>query len=222
MWHSNAVETDRHSRAWRYSLCVSIVLHIAIVVGIAGWSVARSLRLTFQNQFLESVLDVTYTRMQPAAPGEQAPDIVDSLIGSIPSRLDQALKLDVSERTKRLRKGMLDLSQVRESSMIEIADLFDTDDRAYQPVVPPPSGPFDFDSQIPYSMKKLNDGGFAVVLLDKDGRTTDITHSKEEVTEDMKAAYEIFKMMETVPAFRKLYMRFAAQYLPKLKGVIDE
>jgi hypothetical protein len=217
-----AVDTGKHSRAWRLSLCASLLIHLAAATALAVWSVARSIRLTFRRTILSNALEVTYTKIRGRGPGEGAPDIVDNLLASIPERLESVKKMKPEERAKKMRKGIKDMSKVRESSLNEMADLFAAEDRAYEPVVPPPAGPFDFDSQIPYSMKKTDDGGFSVVLLDKDGRTLAVTHPKEEVTEDLKTAYEVFQMMEQMPAFKKLYMRFAAQYLPQMKGEEDE
>jgi hypothetical protein len=214
-----AADVGRQSRAWRFSLCVSVLIHFTAVSGLTAWSTLKSLRFSFRRPAAGNMLEVTYTKVKQRGPGEAAPDIVDTLIGSIPERLEQAMGMKPEERAKRMRKGLKDIMTVEESSLNEIADLFGAaQDRAYEPVVPPPPGPFVVGTEIPYSMKKTDDGGFSVVLLDKDGRTMTIVHSKEEVTEDLKSAYEVFQMMEQMPALKNLYMRFAAQYLPQLKG----
>ncbi|MCH7653370.1 MAG: hypothetical protein IIB14_06795 [Chloroflexi bacterium] len=58
-----------------------------------------------------------------------------------------------------------------------------------------------------------------MVLVDRDGRTIEAVFTAEEVTEDLNAAYEIFKMMDEMPALRKIYMRMTAEYfLPSLRG----
>jgi hypothetical protein len=189
------------------------------MTGLTGWSIMRSVRLTFQRPVVSEALEVTYTKIEPEKPGEKPKDIVDTIIGTIPDRLKKAKELNPEERARRIRQSMKALSFVRESSFDEIADLFGSaEDRAYEPVVPPPPGPFDVESEIPYSMKKTRDGGFSIVLLDKDGRTLTIEHSKDEITEDLKTAYEVFQMMEKTPGFKRLYMRFHARFLPQLKG----
>ncbi len=219
MVHSGAVDIDKQSRMWHLSLCASVCIHFVVVSGLIVWSAARSLRFSFPRPMFSEPLEVTYTKVEERAPGEEAPDIVDTLIGSIPDRLEEAKRLEPEERARQIRKGLTNMGKVRESSLNEMADLFGPqEERAYEPVVPPPPGPFVVGTEIPYSMKKTDDGGYSVVLLDKDGRTMTIVHPKEEVTEDLKSAYEVFRMMEQMPAFKKLYMRFAAQYLPQLKG----
>ena len=217
--NSGTVDIGKQSRAWHLSLCASVFIHVAAVSGLVVWSAVRSFRFSFPRPTFSDTLEVTYTKVEEREPGEEAPDIVDTLIGSIPERLEEARKMKPEERAKQIRKGMKDVQKVEESSLSEMADLFGAeDDRAYEPVVPPPPGPFDISSEIPYSMKKTDDGGYSVVLLDRDGRTMTIVHPKEDVTEDLKSAYEVFQMMEQMPALKKLYMRFADQYLPQLKG----
>lgn len=210
---------EESSRIWRLSLTVSLAVHLLFLAGITGWGLSRTFEFHIPHTAAAAMPEMTYTDIPVGRAGSDGENIVDNIVGSIPGRLEKAGKLTPSERAAVIKQGVKDLEKVRESSLYEISELFNVRNRAYEPVDPPPPGPFDIDSQIPYSMRMTETGGYTMVLVDRDGRTIEAVFTAEEVTEDLNAAYEIFKMMDEMPALRKIYMRMTAEYfLPSLRG----
>ncbi len=181
---------------------------------IVVWGVSKALNIAMSAPAARSP-ELEYAGPIPSARGGAGTDPVKSIIESIPGRLQEAGKMTPAQRAAVINKGAKGLSTVRESSMLEIADLFAAEDRAYEPVLPSPAGAFDVDSQIPYDLKQTEDGGCIMVLLDAAGRTCEVAFSKEEVTEDLRAAGQIFKMMKDMPGLRKVYMRMVVKMLPQ-------
>lgn len=211
---------DESPRAWWLSLGISMGIHIFLLIIIVAWTVSGAFELravTGTQLSLEMIYDGSIVQPNNAS----QTDPVENILGSIPERIQQMQKLSRKEKAAIIKQGKKDLSMVRESSLNEIADLFAVENRAYQPADPAPDGPFDFDSQIPYSMAGTATGGCTMVLIDKDGRTLELVYSAEDMTEDLRAAVEIFKMMDQMPALRKVYMRIAVRFLPEFTNEGD-
>ena len=216
---STPYAVDESPRAWWLSLGISLVIHILVLTAIAAWTILGALEFgTFAKAPPSPEIEMTYTGPTSAARGAAGTDPGENILGSIPERIHQIQKLTPEQEAAIIKDGKKDLAMVRESSLHEIADLFSVENRAYEPADPPPAGAFDIDSQIPYSMKEIESGGYAMVLIDKAGRTLEVTYPTEEMTDDLRAAAEIFKMMDEMPALRKVYMRMAVKFLPELTG----
>lgn len=210
---------DESPRAWWLSLGISFVAHILVLTAIATWTILGALEFgTFAKVPPSPEMEMTYAGPTVGPRGAAGTDPVENILGSIPERLQQIQKLTPEQKAAIIKDGKKDLAMVRESSLHEIADLFGVENRAYEPADPPPAGAFDIDSQIPYSMKETESGGYAMVLVDKDGRTLELTYDAEDMTDDLRAAAEIFKLMDEMPALRKVYMRMAVKFLPELTG----
>lgn len=202
------------SKVWRLSVALSLAFHFLVLAAIVAWGVSEVLNVAVSAPPARSS-ELEYAGVILSARGGAGTDPVESIIESIPGRLQEAGKMTPARRAAVINKGTKGLSTVRESSMFEIADLFAAEDRAYEPVLPPPAGAFDVDSQIPYDLRETEGGGCVMVLLDKAGRTYEVTFSKEEVTVDLRAAGQIFKMMKNMPGLRKVYMRMVVKMLPQ-------
>ena len=210
---------DESPRTWWLSLGISLVVHILVLTAIAAWTILGALKFgTFAKVPPSPEMEMIYTGPTVGPRGAAGTDPVENILGSIPERLRQLRKLTPEQKAAIIKDGKRDLAIVSESSLHEIADLFGVENRAYEPANPPPAGAFDIDSQIPYSMKETENDGYAIVLVDKDGRTLELTCSAEEITDDLRASAEIFKMMDEMPALRKVYMRMAVKFLPELMG----
>ena len=218
---SASCAADESPREWLLSLGISLGIHILLLVVIAAWTISGAFEfgsIAGVQPSPEIEMEMAYTDLTSTERGAAGTDPVENILESIPERIHQMQKLTTEQKVSILRDGKKDLAMVRESSLHEIADLFGVENRAYKPADPPPAGAFDIDSQIPYSMKETESGGYAMVLLDKAGRTLEIIYSAEEVTNDLRAAAEIFKMMDEMPALKKVYMRMAVKFLPELTG----
>lgn len=212
-------------RAWWLSLGISLGVHLLLLAAIAVWTIWRALEFqTLAGSRPTPEMEMAYTGPVVGPRGAPGTDPVANILESIPERIHQMQKLTTDQKVIAIKQGKKDLAMVSESSLHEIADLFNVENRAYEPADIPPAGVFDIDSQIPYSMKETENGAYIMLLLDKDGRTLEITYPAEEVTDDLRAAAEIFKMMDEMPALRKVYMRMAVKFLPELmaKGAKDE